>query len=113
MSKKDWSHETYTTENTVISADFLVWKFCGKAQFTGDPTEPMRKLCLSTKFPHQEIRSNYGILRSVVTPMTVGRVGDYFFEFDIKIKSTFSFFSEIVSIQSPVYSCVMSLNLTR
>ena len=33
MSKKDWSHETYTTENTVISADFLVWKFCGKAQF--------------------------------------------------------------------------------
>ena len=24
----------------------------------------MRKLCLSTKFPHQEIRWNYGILRS-------------------------------------------------
>ena len=26
----------------------------------------MRKLCLSTKFPHQEIRWNYGILRSEV-----------------------------------------------
>ena len=24
----------------------------------------MRKLCLPTKFPHQEIRWNYGILRS-------------------------------------------------
>ena len=26
----------------------------------------MRKLCLSTKFPHQEIRWNYGILRSLI-----------------------------------------------
>ena len=26
--------------------------------------ETMRKLCLSTKFPHHEIRWNYGILRS-------------------------------------------------
>ena len=24
---------TYTTKNTVISPNFLVWKFCGKAQF--------------------------------------------------------------------------------
>ena len=23
----------YTAKNTVISPDFLVWKFCGKAQF--------------------------------------------------------------------------------
>ena len=28
-------------------------------------TETMRKLCLSTKFPHQEIRWNQGIFRSV------------------------------------------------
>ena len=27
----------------------------------------MRKLCLSIKFPHQEISWNYGILRSVLT----------------------------------------------
>ena len=32
---------------------------------SGDSPETMRKLCLSTKFPHQEIRWNYGILRSV------------------------------------------------
>ena len=24
---------SYTAKNTVISSDFLVWKFCGKAQF--------------------------------------------------------------------------------
>ena len=30
----------------------------------GESPETMRKLCLSTKFPHQEIRWNYGILRS-------------------------------------------------
>ena len=24
---------TYTAKNTVISPNFLVWKFCGKAQF--------------------------------------------------------------------------------
>ena len=30
-----------------------------------DSPETMRKLCLSAKFPHQEIRWNYGILRSV------------------------------------------------
>ena len=43
-----------------------MWKFCGKAQFPqSDSPETMRKLCLSTKFPHQEIRWNYGILRSV------------------------------------------------
>ena len=28
----------------------------------------MRKLCLSTKFPHHEIRWNYDILRSVHFP---------------------------------------------
>ena len=37
-----------TAKNTVISPNFLVWKFCGKAQFS-----------------HQEITWNYGILRSV------------------------------------------------
>ena len=36
-------------KNTVISPDFLMWKFCEKAPKT------MRKLCLSTKFSHQQI----------------------------------------------------------
>ena len=31
----------------------------------GESPETMRKLCLSTKFPHLEIRWNYSILRSV------------------------------------------------
>ena len=43
-------HKSYlkpkTAWNTLISPNFLVWK-----------------LCLSTKFPYQEIRWNYGILR--------------------------------------------------
>ena len=43
-----------TMKNTVISPNFLMWKFCGKAQFPH--SETMRKLCLSTKFPHQEVR---------------------------------------------------------
>ena len=30
----------------------------------GTVSETMRKLCLSAKFPHQEIRWNYGIFRS-------------------------------------------------
>ena len=40
--------EVHTAKNTVISSDFLVWKFCGK-----------------TQFPHQEIMWNCGIFRSV------------------------------------------------
>ena len=54
-------------KNRVISPNFLVWKFCGKAQFPhsfGELPETMRKLYLSTKFPHQEITWNYGIFRS-------------------------------------------------
>ena len=31
---------------------------------SGDSPETMQKLCLSAKFPHQEIRWNYGIFRS-------------------------------------------------
>ena len=40
--------EFFTAKNTVISSDFLV-----------------EKLCPSAKFPHQKIRWNYGIFRSV------------------------------------------------
>ena len=45
----------YTAKNTVISHDFLEWKFCGKAQFPHS---------FGRKFPHQKIRWNYGIFRS-------------------------------------------------
>lgn len=31
---------------------------------SGDSPKIMRKLCISTKFPHQKIRRNYGIFRS-------------------------------------------------
>ena len=44
-----------------------MWKFRGKTQFPhsfGRILGTMRKLCLSTKFLYQEIRWNYGILRS-------------------------------------------------
>ena len=46
----------------------LVWTFCGNAQFpifSGEFPESVQKLCLSTKFRHQEIRWNYSIFRSV------------------------------------------------
>ena len=42
-----------------ISIKVLVSKFCGKAQFPhcfGSSTKTIRKICLSTKFPHHEIR---------------------------------------------------------
>ena len=50
---------THTTENTEISHNFIMWKFCGKAQFprvSGELPETLWKLCFSAKFPHQEIR---------------------------------------------------------
>ena len=48
---------------------FHLISWCGNfvkiAQNYGESPETMRKICLSTKFPHQEIRRNYGILCSV------------------------------------------------
>ena len=38
--------------------------FYGKARFPYSLRFRMWKLCLSTKFPHQDIRWNYGIFRS-------------------------------------------------
>ena len=51
-----------TAKNTVISPNFLLWKFCKKEQFPHSfgrfacSPEAMQKLFLCTKFPHQEIR---------------------------------------------------------
>ena len=59
---------SYFAKNTVISPDFLVWKFYSKTKFSHSfrwiAWNGMRKLFLSTKFPHQEIRWNYSIFRS-------------------------------------------------
>ena len=66
-----------TTNNTVISRNFLIWKFCRKAQFPysfGWFARNIRKMCLSTKFSNQEIRRNYGILRSVNIKISFLRV---------------------------------------
>ena len=62
--------ELDTAKNTVISPDFLVWKFCGKVQFPycfgrfARNYKTIRKRCLSAKYPHQKIRWNCGIFRS-------------------------------------------------
>ena len=59
-ARKWFDNEPYLVcdhqKRTVISPNFLMWKYCGKAQF--------RAIRLSIKFPHQEIRRNFGILRS-------------------------------------------------
>ena len=42
---------------TVISPNFLIWKFCGKSQFPYSfRPKTMRKLCLSKKFAHEALR---------------------------------------------------------
>ena len=56
-----------TTKNTVISPICWCGNFVERCSFrlvSGDLPETLRKLCLSTKFSHQEIRWNYGIFRS-------------------------------------------------
>ena len=56
---------SYTAKNSIISPNFLVWQFCGKAQFPQSFGRPkLCANCLSTKLPHQEIRWNYAIFRS-------------------------------------------------
>ena len=50
-----------------VEPTFLVWKFCGKAQFPQSfwqLPEALRKLCVFTKLPQLEIRWNIGSLRS-------------------------------------------------
>ena len=52
--------------------EFQLISWCGNfaerhrfRKVSGDSPKTMRKLCLSTKFSHQKIMCNYGILRSV------------------------------------------------
>ena len=58
-STSNYRTAAYTALNTEIPCNFLVIgpKHCGN--------------CVSTKFPHQEIRWNYGILPSVILTLPV------------------------------------------
>ena len=54
---------------------FYLISWCGNfverynfSRILGDSPETLSKLCLSTKFPHQVIRWNFGILRSTRFP---------------------------------------------
>ena len=58
-----------TASNPVISPNFMVWKFCGKAQFPHSFGRFARNYAETVpfhKFPHHEIRWNYCILRIVL-----------------------------------------------
>ena len=57
-----------TALNATISPYFLVWKFCGKAQF-----------------PHQKIRRNCGILRSI-SKIDIGNIQEHPRYFSGKVK---------------------------
>ena len=63
-----------TAKNTVISPNFLVWKFCGKVQFL--QSFVLCGNCLFTKFPQQETRWNYCIFRSVCWIRITLKYGD-------------------------------------
>ena len=55
----------FTAKNAVILPNFIEWKFVESHSFrivSAESPETMQKLCFSTKFSHQEIRRNYGIL---------------------------------------------------
>ena len=57
----------------LIYRNFLVWKFVKRYSFRrilGDSPKTKQKLCLSTKFAHQKIRSNFCISRSHVDNCT-------------------------------------------
>ena len=56
-----------TAKSTIISPNFWCINFVEMHSFrkvSSDLPKTMRKLCLFTKFSHQKIRWNYGILRS-------------------------------------------------
>ena len=64
---KFFTMKNSTTKNNVILPNYLVWDFCGKAQFLhsfGWFVQNYAELWLPTKFPHQKIRWNCGIFPS-------------------------------------------------
>ena len=48
----------HTTKNTVVSPNFLLWKFCRNTRFrrvSADSPKTLGKRCVSTEFPQQKI----------------------------------------------------------
>ena len=64
LKKKWWKK---TAKNIIASPNFLVWKFCGKAQFLHSFGWFAKNYAESVPFHKipQEIRWNYGIFRNV------------------------------------------------
>ena len=71
----------FTEQNTKILSNFLAWNFLKKHSFRrvsdGSP-KTLRKLLHSTKFQHQEIRWNFGILCRILfwTSLQVSLTGN-------------------------------------
>ena len=65
----------YTTKNTVILPNFVVWKFCGKAQFPHSFGRIVRNYAetvpFQKKFPHHEIWQNYKIFQCYLQHISV------------------------------------------
>ena len=77
-TKRFWFILVICTDKYItIPPNFLLWRFCGKAQFLHSFVlfaQTMRKLCLSSIFQHQEISWNYGIFCSVFQWRKVNRI---------------------------------------
>ena len=50
---------------TVVLPNFMVKKFCGNEKLGQKLCENLHRLCVTTKFPHQEVMWNLGALRYV------------------------------------------------
>ena len=60
-----------------------MWKGSFRTVSSESP-ETMRKLCLSTKFTHQEFRWSYGVLRSVISHTVLRLRGAYLFNVSVQ-----------------------------
>ena len=89
-----------------------MWKFCEKAiRNFADSSKTMRKLCLSAKFSHQEIRWNYGILHSESTRIFI----IYFLKlsFEFVGKYPFFFFKNCMCISCVCYAYISEEELIQ
>ena len=66
-----WKHGTITAKNTLISPDFLMWKFCGKAQFPQSFGQIIRNYAETVPFhkistPGNEITVFFAVYNMVI-----------------------------------------------
>ena len=73
VKEKICSPQSWLKECTAKIPQFHLISWCGNfverhsfSIVSGVPPKNMRKLCLSTKFPHQKIMWNYDIFRNVI-----------------------------------------------